>query len=38
LKFNVTEGMMGKGDIGVLTIDEFIGTVNEEVNNKRAFE
>lgn len=28
----------GKGDIGVLTIDEFIGTVNEEVNNKRAFE
>jgi threonyl-tRNA synthetase len=28
----------GKGDTGVLTIDEFISAVNEEVKSKRAFE
>ncbi|MDN3657502.1 threonine--tRNA ligase [Ferruginibacter paludis] len=28
----------GKGDTGVLTIDEFIAAVNEEVKSKRAFE
>jgi threonyl-tRNA synthetase len=28
----------GKGDIGVQTVDEFIGMVNEEVKSKRAIE
>jgi len=28
----------GKGDIGVQTVDEFIGLVNEEVKSKRAIE
>ena len=38
IEHKVAVRRQGKGDIGVQSIDEFIGMVNEEVKSKRAIE